>query len=236
MAKNEKDGKLVSLSGALIWEHGEEKPWEAARGESCLVEITEHIEQHLGPIAMVFHEVVSDTVHIDVHHVEPTEDAPFHTLVTSGMSSLPMNAPSPELAFMELMVCLPPEWRVRHEEWNDEAWYWPIRRLKELARFPHKYDTWLGYGHTVPNGDPPEPYAANTKLNCIAILPQIAWPSEFDELVVDGEKTIRFMYTMPIYQEEMDLKLRCGIEALLDRFAEHETRSVLDPIRPNVAL
>ena len=72
MAKNEKEGKLVSLSGAPIWEHGEAKPWEAPHGESCLEEITEHIEEHLGPIAMVFHEVVSDTVHIDVHHVEPT--------------------------------------------------------------------------------------------------------------------------------------------------------------------
>ena len=40
--------------------------------------------------------------------------------------------------------------------------YWPYRMLKELARLPHEFDTFLWKGHTVPNGDPPQPYGPNT--------------------------------------------------------------------------
>ena len=60
----------------------------------------------------------------------------------------------------ELMIALPAEWKLADSQLEDERWYWPIRNLKALARLPHEYETWLGFGHTVPNGDPPEPYAA----------------------------------------------------------------------------
>lgn len=86
-----KEEDLVSRSGAPIFRYIDgEKEWEAPQGEECIEEISEHIERHIGEICMVFHEVISDTVHIDVHHIKPTEERPFHTLVTSGMSDLQM--------------------------------------------------------------------------------------------------------------------------------------------------
>ena len=55
------DQELVSLSGAPIWNHQERtKPFEIAIGEKeTLEEISEHIERHVGPIQMVWHEVLS---------------------------------------------------------------------------------------------------------------------------------------------------------------------------------
>jgi hypothetical protein len=50
-------------------------------------------ETHLGEIHDVYHELISDLVHIDIHHVAPDDERPFHTLVTSGMSDLPMTVP-----------------------------------------------------------------------------------------------------------------------------------------------
>lgn len=231
------ENKLVSLSGQPIWHHDQpEKEWQAPPEEMCFEEISEHIEQHIGPIKMVFHEIASDTVHIDVHHVEPGDDRPFHTLITSGMSDLPMTTPSPDIPrHLELLVHLPPDWKVSQKDWNDEIWYWPIRQLKYLARFPHKLDTFLGYGHSIPNGDPPEPYAKNTKLNCILVLPPLSTPEEFDQLVIDEHKTIHFMAIVPLYQEETDLKLRKGTDALLEKFSEADITDVLDIGRPNVA-
>ena len=38
--------------------------------------ISSHIERHLGPIDNVLHEIVSDVVHIDLHHVRPTAERP----------------------------------------------------------------------------------------------------------------------------------------------------------------
>lgn len=32
--------------------------------------ISAHIERHVGRVHMVFHEIVSDELHIDIHHVK----------------------------------------------------------------------------------------------------------------------------------------------------------------------
>ena len=75
-----KDDKLVSLSGHPIYRYTDgEKEWESPHGEMAIEEITEHIEQYIVKIEMVYHEILSDTVHIDVHHVKPTENRPFNT-------------------------------------------------------------------------------------------------------------------------------------------------------------
>lgn len=42
-----------------------------------------------GVLAFVWHELVSDLVHLDVHVAEPTPARPYYTVVTSGMSDRP---------------------------------------------------------------------------------------------------------------------------------------------------
>lgn len=231
------DGKLVSLSGAPIFRYTDgEKEWEAAQGEECIEEISAHIERHIGPVEMVFHEILSDTVHIDVHQVAPTPERPFHTLVTSGMSNLPMAVPegSGVPRHLELMVTLPADWQLSQEAFQDERWYWPVRLLKFLARFPHKYDTWLGWGHTIPNGDPATPYADNTGLCGAIVLPSVSVPGEFHELRIDPGKTIHFMSLVPLYEDEMNFKLRKGSDELLDRFDRHRISDIIAIDRKNV--
>ena len=141
--------------------------FEGASGDSSIDEISDHIEKHVGKIHMVFHELVSDQVHIDVHWVKPTTERPFHTLVTSGMSDKPMHSPQgvDDCDYAELSICLPQDWKVSEEDFEDEKNYWPIRWLKFLARFPHEYNTRLFQGHTIPNGDPATPFAENKALN-----------------------------------------------------------------------
>jgi len=233
---SESSADIVSLSGNPILRHGEASAWQPAQGEMCLEQISEHIEAHLGPVATVFHEIVSDTVHIDVHLVAPSADFPFARLVTSGMSDLPMTLPEGVAAprYLELVMTLPGDWRLQQEAFDDERWYWPIRLLKGLARLPHKHATWLGWGHTVPNGDPAEPYAANTALDGAIVLPSVTVPDGFEELAVDADKTIHFLAVVPLYPEEMALKLHEGSDALLDRFAAHEISDIVDPQRRNV--
>ncbi|MBN6149202.1 suppressor of fused domain protein [Xanthomonas sp. AmX2] len=227
----------ISPGGSLIQLRGQEKAFEPARGGACLEQISAHIERHLGPISSVFHEIVSDTVHIDVHVVPATEDVPYLRLVTSGMSDLPMALSEGVAApqYMELMLTLPPDWPIRQEDVQDERHYWPIRLLKTLARLPHKHDTWLGFGHTVPNGDPAEPYAPGVGFDGAIVLPPVSAPEEFGHLVVDAEKTIVFMTIVPLYPEEMALKLDRGSDALLDRFDAKGVGDIVEPGRVNVA-
>ncbi|WP_407364601.1 suppressor of fused domain protein (plasmid) [Pseudomonas luteola] len=231
-----KESNLVSLSGSPIFTYTDgEKEWQAPHGEECIEEISTHIERHLGEVNGVFHELVSDTVHIDVHYVKPTRERPYHTLITSGMSDLPMSLPEQVDAtrFMELLVTLPEQWLVDQEAFANEAWYWPIRQLKYLARFPHKYDTWLGWGHTIPNGQPAEPFADNTRLSGVILLPSVNVPEEFFTLEINPEKTIEFYSIVPLYEEEMNLKLARGTDALLERFDKYGISDIIQIDRQN---
>lgn len=228
--------KVVSMSGSPVLHHGPEKPWAPPQGEENLEAIGVHIEKHVGPVTMVFHEIVSDTVHIDVHWVEPSKAFPFHTMVTSGMSDLPMKVPNEGLpSFLELMILLDPNWQVSDTAFKDERWYWPVRLLKTLARLPHKHDTWLGYGHSVPNGDPPKPYADNTKLCGAVLLPALGTGDGMWSLKLEGGKQIAFLGIMPVYEEEMNLKLRAGSDALLDKFSQAGLDDIVHSERRNVA-
>ncbi len=233
-----KDKNIVSMSGAPVFRYTDgEKERVVPNGEQCIDEISNHIKQHIGGIGIVFHEILSDTVHIDVHHVKPTKDKPFHTLITSGMSDLPMQLPDnvEAIGFMELMITLPEYWQVYEEAFKDEGWYWPVRQLKFLARFPHKYDTWLGWGHTLPNGDPAEKFAENTLLNGVIILPSMHVPKEFYTLTINKDKTIEFLSVVPLYEEEMNLKLHKGTDALLDRLNKYGISDIVNIDRKNVA-
>jgi len=229
--------KEFTESGNPILRHGQPKNFEMAAGDSENIEqISQHITKHIGEPATVFHEILSHLVHIDVHVVAPTEARPFYTLVTSGMSDKPMAVPEgcEELRHAELMLCLPPDWPMEQESWKDENNFWPIKTLKFLARMPHEYETWLGPDHTVPNGDPPDPFG-NSKLCCAFIgLPDTA-SEEFVELKINDEKTILFYAVFFIYKEEMELKMKKGAEELWKRFAENQITELLDINRKNVA-
>jgi len=231
------ESTVVSLNGQPIYRHGDPSPWTPPAGEECIEQISEHIERYLGKIETVFHEIMSDAVHIDVHFVKPTNEYPFVRLVTSGMSDLPMTVPNQSKAsqFLELMISLPPDWRIDQESFKNEEWYWPVRLLKELARLPHKHGTWLGWGHSIPNGDPAQPYAPNTNLCGAIVLPSISVPREFNTLRIDPQKEIAFLAIVPLYNEEMNLKLRRGTDALLERFGKKGVTDVVNLSRPNVA-
>jgi len=198
--------------------------------------ITAHIEKHLGAPATVFHELVSELVHVDIHIVAPTAERNYYTLVTSGMSDRAMNVPAnfETRRFAELVICLPGDWPMEHAAWKDERNYWPIRLLKVLARFPHQYSTWLGVGHTVPNGNFARRYAANTRMCCALLLPPILAPQDFWMLHVDPQTVINFYGVFPLYRQEMRFNLRHGRDPLCHRLADHAVSELLDVNRVNV--
>lgn len=206
--------------------------------------ISNYIEKNIGKIDMVLHEIVSHLVHIDVHWVKPSGEFPFHTFVTSGMSEKPMNVPNglEALRFAELCILLPSDWPMEMGAWKttqelfkNEEGYWPIRWLIQLARFPHEFNTWLGKGHTIPNGKEVDPFAPNTQFGCMLLLPSISLGKKLLPLKIDNEKTINFYCLYPLYKEEMELKMKKGVNALLDQFDKYRVPDVVDIYRPNTA-
>lgn len=226
----------TSGSGAPIYRHKpkESETFTPPSGDSRLEEITAHIEKYVGKIDMVWHEIISEHVHIDIHVINPTQEKPFYTLVTSGMSDLPMNVPEgcEKLRYSELCLSLPSTWQMGQEPFKDENNYWPLRWLKILSRFPHQFDTWLCHGHTVPNGDPAEPFVAGTSLNTMMLLQPVLHDEQFATLELE-EKVIHFYSLIPLYTEEVNLKLDKGVEALYDGFDRIGLTELLDIQRPN---
>jgi hypothetical protein len=212
---------------------------DPAFGNSQTIEQVEaHIARHIGKPTRVWHELVSDKVHIDIHVVEPNEAVPFYTLVTSGMSDRPMSTPpdASQRSYAEMVIRLPADWPVSREAFKDESHYFPMRLLKMLARLPHDYNTFLASTHTVPNGDPARPYAPNTNLCCAMIYVPVTLPQDFFTLQIDDTKTIHFYGTFLLYKEEMDFKLKHGADALLEIFRVTKVTELVEVTRPSVIL
>lgn len=217
---------------------------EVAERRSTIQEIESHVASQLGAPAFVWHEIVSSLVHIDVHVILPTEAEPHYTLFTTGMSDRPMRVPADvedpgALQYAELLMMLPSDWFDDPrdiEELRDERKFWPIRLLKSLARFPHEHDTWLGFGHSVPNGEPPEPFSDDTEMCCALVVPPVRVPPEFYDLRLSDGRTVNFYAIVPLYPEELQLKLTHGTGALLERFDRESVSELLDPGRNNTCL
>ena len=116
--------------------------------EEELRAVEQHIEMHCGAYKTVMHEIVSPDIHVDIFPISPTPERNYYTLVTCGMGARKMNIPDDckELARAELAIVLPPDWKLNEKS---EKWYWPIRLLTTLARYPINADTWVGWGHTL---------------------------------------------------------------------------------------
>jgi hypothetical protein len=194
--------------------------------------VAEHIAAHLGKPALVFHETAKDEIQVDIHVIEPSDSYPFVRLVTSGMSQKAMTTPEGAPPYAELMMSLPAGWKLDETSVQDERWYWPVALLRHLAHYPHKQSTWLGLGHSVPNGHPAKPYTASVGFSGAIVLPPVSAPEPFHSLTVDG-KDIYFHCVVPLFQQELDLARRRGFAELLDCFNEKDVTDVADPARKN---
>ncbi|MBQ7775323.1 MAG: suppressor of fused domain protein [Lachnospiraceae bacterium] len=188
---------------------------------------------------MVFHEAVSDLVHIDVYVRKPNDKQNFYVIYTTGMSDLPMCLPKEiskreDLKYAELYTFLPSTWNCGENfktlsdlEAKDS---WIIQYIRFLARFPHEYETWLGHGHTLPNGPEYAPLCENTKMGGI-VLSQGGGDIECVK-TKDG-KEINLLMAIPAYQEEIEYKLKYGMDALEDIFSENKMPLTINMSRPN---
>ncbi len=225
-----------SESGSPIYRHQEnERDWTPAEDAGRNLEaVEEHVEEFIGPVETVFHELLSDLIHLDVLFIPADEDRPYHALVTSGVSDLPMTVPAgmDDFSRVELMMALPPDWPLDENEMKKEENYWPIRWLKQIGRLPHDYNTWIGYGHTIPNGDPAEKIE-NTNFVGFMLTPAYWLPPEFLQKESSNGDIISFFNLLPLYQDEMDFKLKKGAEELELRFEKRNLSMMVDVDRPS---
>lgn len=236
----------VSPGGSPIYRYGEPEERKLQVPESSgtyLEEIEAHFDSLFpGRESFVYHELLSDIVHIDVHIMKPTEAEPFYVVFTTGMSDKPMTIPREvpkerrrDLELAELFMFLPGSWDLGSEGKSGvdvhPAHFWPIRMLKFLARFPHEYKTWLGYGHSIPNGAQYAPLDDSTGFGGVVLS---GGTGPLCSMTAKDGREINFYHMIPAYKEEIEYKLKYGMEALEAVFHEKDLSLVLDPRRPNL--
>jgi len=200
------------------------------------VEILNHITKRFSPIENTISETVPGSrLSVTIQIIPPSMNKDFVALVTTGMSDEPMDYSDEERTFKyaELLLKLPSSWIVEEDNMKDQNHYWPLGWIRKVAHIPHLYDGWLEEGVILPNGEPPQPFASNTKLSCI----MICRPKEsgLDNVHTKGED-INIYILVPIYEEERNLALEKGYEYLLERMREKGISDVLDIHRINVGM
>lgn len=225
--------------GSNLYEYKEEDLKDGFTAAAPILYCDE-IEEHFNNVfpereSRVFHEILSDTVHIDVHIMWPhktNETENFYVLYTTGMSDLPMTLPEglpSDYERAELMLFLPADWDVEGKENNV---FWPISIMKYLARFPHLYKTWFAHGHTIPNGPEYEHFADNTELGGILLL---ELNEEISVMKMKDGAVVTALMMLPLYQSEMESKLENGLDPLMDKIFDLAPNPfILDINRKNV--
>jgi hypothetical protein len=202
----------------------------------ALPEYFKAIEDHLdkfientGEIT-VFDEKKSLDFHLDVYWIKPDEYRNYIILMTNGISSKPFETPDKQLSrYIELCILLPPNWKLENDSWKKQKNYWPIELLKSIGRYPLENNTWLGYGHTIPNGE----YIIGTKFVATILLKSKILPDDFQQIIY-GEKIIELYTLFPLYKEELDYKIKHGTNALLELFDKNNISDIINIKRKNV--
>ena len=222
----EVEGQLDELNGPADDDYDDDLE---AYDDEELDAIEEHIKEYYGEFPTVFHEITSRDIVCDIACIPPTEERNYFTLVTMGMGAHIMNTPeslpADENGRAELLICLPPDWKLGE---SGEEWFWPISLLKDLAKLPINTNSWLGWGHSV---DHRNNLSSNTKF-CASLL---LYPEDVSEdaeacTLPNGDK-VNFFEVIPMYREEMNFKINNNTKALLERMKD--VRHVVDINRPN---
>jgi hypothetical protein len=193
-----------------------------------------HITRYFGSEYQVIRENRAVAVHVDLYAVPPTKARPFHTLMTAGMSDRAMMTPAglDEMALAEICLCLPEKWPMDDEEQlNQEQYYWPVRLLKAIARYPHLTKTWVTWGSTMEN---PKAYDPEGRFRGVLLTAPARLPIGSEEVVRDDGRAVRYLAAVPLTLQEIEFERQQGAEALDERLTRARVTDLVDLGRKSV--
>lgn len=185
----------------------------------------------------VFHELLSLDFHVDVYFIKPL-DREYNILLTSGMSLLEMTVDAEieerrDYLFAELMVLLPKELELSQVHTGEEKNSWIVSMLKQTARFPHHYDTFISIGHTLQATEDMEPYSNETDFVGSIILPSATFDSDFTE-VICGDNKINILSVFPLYGNELEFKIQKGYDEFIALLVKANAEEIINNDRKNL--
>lgn len=214
----------------------EETPLPA--DDDILGHVKVHIDQYFGIYTQILTDYSNPKYPIEITIIPPRLEHDYYTLVTVGLSRHRMHFSEERreenLERAELLINLPPDWKLTKDALKDETWYWPIRMMLATAYFSiEDPNVCLESRTTLMEGEDGVPFAEGTDLRGEILF----WPGPFGQDAfacrLPGGEEVNFYQVIPLYREELQYKLEHGADALLDLCSD-ESLEVIDPHRLNV--
>lgn len=172
-----------------------------------------------------------DDAQVELILLPPTNDFPFQTLFTVGLSRCALSgltADQPQF-FVELMMHLPLTWDLSHRFFQTPEYRWPIEWLKELAAGITNQSIAIPGKHVIiSNDDPPMPLGAGTEQSCLLLLADFY---DFSPVDIGRGKEVHFYHVIPLYAEERDLEKSNGVVPLMEAMSRSPGSLVVHPDR-----
>ena len=206
--------------------------------DDILGHVKVHIDQYFGVYAQILTDHSNPEYPIEITIIPPRLEHDYYTLVTVGLSLHQMHFSEERreenLERAELLINLPPDWKLTKDALKDETWYWPIRMMLATAYFSiEDPNVCLESRATLMEGEDGVPFAEGTDLRGEILF----WPGPFGQDAfacrLPGGEEVNFYQVIPLYREELQYKLEHGADALLDLCSD-ESLEVIDPHRLNV--
>ena len=206
--------------------------------DDILGHVKVHIDQQFGVYTQLLTDDSDPDHPLEIAVIPPRLEHDYYTLVTVGLSLHQMHFSEERreenLERAELLINLPPDWKLTKDALKDETWYWPIRMMLATAYFSiEDPNVCLESRTTLMEGEDGVPFAEGTDLRGEILF----WPGPFGQDAfachLPGGEEVNFYQVIPLYREELQYKLEHGADALLDLCSD-ESLEVIDPHRLNV--
>ncbi|MCG6155072.1 suppressor of fused domain protein [Rubinisphaera margarita] len=183
-----------------------------------------HYQRFLGPMNdNVMHSTDVKPVHIDIYQFEPTEERPYWTLITGGMSDQRQIQPEDCAEHMS------PRSEIMMYVTEPKPWMFDV--LKGLAEMPFDHDTFLHWWHTVPNGKPMT--AEPSELTSYFFVPPYFEAVEFGDLKIEDD-LVDVLLLIPITDSERAYARQHGSQAFEKLIEKVDLSPVVDESRTSI--
>ena len=201
--------------------------------EEDMKAVEEYFEREFGgKKGMICHEITSEYIHSDVMLNEQADGE--LAMVTIGMGAREMDSPLLGYERAELVMWGSQKMASLLAGSSNYELMIACGQLVSISKYPFRYDTWLGPGHTI---------NANSDFEkCFGY--QYFLLLENDHLDLDGHERIIMYYLVPIYEDEREWLvdhstsegLICFINALLEYYGEDDDIMQIDVPREHITL
>lgn len=198
--------------------------------------LSEHYERYFGTsLEMIYHEIKSEKIHLDVYIYPPTPDRPFITAATVGMSALPLRQPDSDESDehdeadehkhdkadrAELIMYLDPNW-----DFGLNYGYVPLLVLKFIAKYPHVTNTTFGLGlsFSIPDDFVIEGSLLTDVYAESPLLENLEGEvSDFFHLDLPGASPCHIYWLVPITMAECYVKRTEGAKVIRELLVEND--------------